>query len=132
MLYTFIHKITGETKEINMPMSEYTHYKGENGEDENWERVYEAPQVNMGNYIGKKINPWSRNQFVEKTGKMKGTYGDLENYSAEMSERRAAESATGEDPIKRKHFDKYEKTTGKKHPKDKPKVIETKNIKLEL
>jgi hypothetical protein len=49
-----------------------------------------------------------------------------------MSEKRAKESITGEDPVKRKHFDKYEKSVGKKHLDDTPKVIETKNIKVEL
>ena len=49
-----------------------------------------------------------------------------------MSEKRAKESPTGEDPVKRKHFDKYEKKVGKKHFDDKPKTIETKNIKVEI
>ena len=132
MFYNFIHKVTGETKEVEMPMSDYKLYKGENGQDEGWQRVYDAPQVNIGNYVAKKVNPWDNNQFIERTGKMKGTYGDLQDYSAQMSEKRAKESPTGEDPVKRKHFDKYEKKVGKKHFDDKPKTIETKNIKVEL
>ena len=120
MFYNFIHKVTGETKEVEMPMSDYKLYKGENGQDEGWQRVYDAPQVNIGNYVAKKVNPWDNNQFIERTGKMKGTYGDLQDYSAQMSEKRAKESPTGEDPVKRKHFD------------DKPKTIETKNIKVEI
>ena len=115
-----------------MPMSDYKPYKGEDGQDEGWKRVYDSPQVNIGNYIAKKVNPWDNNQFVERTGKMKGTYGDLHDYSAQMSEKRANESITGEDPVKRKHFDKYEKNVGKKHVDDKPKVIENKNVKIEL
>jgi len=132
MFYNFIHKVTGETKEVEMPMSDYKLYKGENGQDEGWQRVYDAPQVNIGNYVAKKVNPWDNNQFIERTGKMKGTYGDLQDYSAQMSEKRAKESPTGEDPVKRKHFDKYEKKVGKKHFDDKPKTIETKNIKVEI
>jgi hypothetical protein len=132
MFYNFVHTATGETKEIEMPMSEYKAYKGEDGTDEKWQRVYNAPQVNIGNYVAKKVDPWNNNQFVERTGKMKGTYGDLHDYSAQMSEKRAKESLTGEDPVKRKHFDKYEKNVGKKHVDDKPKVIETKNVKVEL
>ena len=53
------------------------------------------------------------------------------DYSAELSEKRAALNG-GEDPIKRKHFDNYEKKTGKKHLKDKPKKIETKNATIEF
>lgn len=115
-----------------MPMSDYKPYKGENGHDEEWQRVYDPPQVNIGNYVAKNVDPWDNKQFVERTGKMKGTYGDLHDYSAQMSEKRAKESLTGEDPVKRKHFDKYEKKVGKKHVADKPKVIETKNVKIEL
>jgi len=132
MLYTFIHEITGETKEVEMPMADYEPYKGEKGDDENWRRVYDTPQVNIGNYVAKKVDPWDNKQFVERTGNMKGTYGDMQDYASQMSDKRAKESLTGEDPIKRKHFNKYEKKTGKKHPKDKPKTIETKNVKIDL
>ena len=50
----------------------------------------------------------------------------------ELSEKRAAQSATGEDPLKRKYFDNYEKKNGKKHLADKPKSIETKNVKIDF
>jgi len=132
MFYNFIHETTGETKEVEMPMSDYKPYKGEDGQDEGWQRIYDAPQVNIGNYVAKKVDPWDNKQFVTRTGNMKGTYGDLHDYSAQMSEKRAKESITGEDPVKRKHFDKYEKNVGKKHLEDTPKVIETKNVKIEL
>jgi|TARA_Y100000310_G_C20583846_1_gene764377 hypothetical protein len=132
MFYNFINKITGETKEIEMPMADYEPYKGEEGNDDNWERVYDVPQVNIGNYVAKKVDPWDNKQFIDRTGNMKGTYGDMQDYSSQLSEKRAKESITGEDPIKRKHFDKYKKATGKKHMSDHPKVIETKNIKVEL
>jgi len=132
MFYSFVHTVTGETKEVEMPMSDYKPYKGEDGKDEGWQRVYDTPQVNIGNYVAKKVDPWDNKQFVNRTGNMKGTYGDLQDFSAQMSEQRAKESVTGEDPVKRKHFDKYEKNVGKKHVADKPKVIETKNVKIEL
>jgi len=132
MFYSFVHTVTGETKEVEMPMSEYKAYQGEDGTDDKWQRVYDTPQVNIGNYVAKKVDPWDNKQFVNRTGNMKGTYGDLQDFSAQMSEQRAKESVTGEDPVKRKHFDKYEKKTGKKHLKDMPTVIETKNVKIEL
>ena len=112
-----------------MPMKDYKHYCGENGDEDFWERIYDLPQVNIGN--SKVDNPFDNNAFVEKTGKMKGTYGDLLDYSAELSERRAA--LTGkEDPVKRKYFDDYTKKTGKKHLRDRPKKIETKNATIEF
>ena len=132
MFYNFVHTVSGETKEVEMPMSEYKAYQGEDGTDDKWQRVYDAPQVNIGNYVAIKVDPWDNKQYVNRTGNMKGTYGDLQDYSSQMSEQRAKESITGEDPVKRKHFDKYEKKTGKKHLQDTPKVIENKNIKIEL
>ena len=39
----------------------------------------------------------------------------------------------GEDPLKRKYFDDYKKTrNGKKHIKDRPKKIDTKNATIEF
>ena len=132
MFYNFIHEVTGETKEVEMSMSDYKPYKGEDGQDEKWKRIYDTPQVNIGNYIAKKVDPWNKNQFVDRTANMKGTYGDLHDYAAQMSEKRASESITGEDPIKREHFDKYKKKTGQKHFSDRKKIIENKNVKIEL
>ena len=119
MFYNFIHKVTGETKEVEMAMADYKPYKGEGGQDEGWQRVYDTPQVNVGNYVAKKVDPWDNKQFVDRTGKMKGTYGDLQDYSAQLSEKRAKESITGEDPVKRKALDAYSKDRkGMKHPND--------------
>jgi len=63
---------------------------------------------------------------------MKGTYGDLLDYSSELSEKRA-EQAGGVDPLKRKYFDEYKKKTGgKRHLKDVPKKVDTKNATIEF
>lgn len=130
MVYQFRHKITGEVADIVMAMKDYKHYKGPQNDDENWERVYECPQVNIGN--GKVSDPFDNQAFIDKTGKMKGRYGDMLDYSAELSEKRA-QIAGGEDPVKRKYFDEYKKKTGgKRHLKDKPKKIETKNATIEF
>jgi hypothetical protein len=111
-------------------MKEYKHYCGENGDEDFWERVYDLPQVNIGN--AKVVDPFDNKGFVNKTANMKGRYGDLLDYSSELSDRRAALNG-GEDPIKRKYFDDYKKkTNGKKHVKDRPKTIETKNAKIEF
>ena len=116
-----------------MPMKEYAPYMGPNGNDNQWERIYEAPQINMGVSTGKSIDPWDNRSFVERTGKMKGTYGELEAHSAELSEQRAKESLTGEDPVKRKYLDEYSrKRGGKKHFTEMKKTIENKHVKAEL
>lgn len=130
MVYQFRNKKTGKIKDIVMPMKDYKPYKGENGDEDFWERVYDLPQVNLGN--AKVVDPFDNKAFVNKTGGMRGTYGDLYDYSSELSEKRAA-LAGGEDPLKRKYFDEYKKkTNGKKHVKDKPKKIETKNATIEF
>tara|TARA_A100001515_G_scaffold144903_1_gene150666 strand:+ start:2812 stop:3201 length:390 start_codon:yes stop_codon:yes gene_type:complete len=129
MIYTFRNTKTDEIKEVEMPMKDYKPYKGENGNEDFWERIYDIPQVNIGD--SKTEDPFNTNSFIDKTSRLKGSYGDIMDYSAELSEKRAALNG-GEDPIKRKHFDNYEKKTGKKHLKDKPKKIETKNATIEF
>jgi hypothetical protein len=62
------------------------------------------------------VDPFNSKQFVEKTGAMKGKWGDLESYSAEMSQKRAEKSETGLDPIREKYFEDRKKLTGLEHP----------------
>ena len=61
---------------------------------------------------------------------MKGTFGDMMDYSSELSQKRA-EKAGGVDPVKKKHFERYEKEVGKKHPSDKATKFENKSIKID-
>lgn len=130
MVYQFRNKKTGKIIDVVMSMKDYVHYRGKNNDEDFWERVYDLPQVNIGN--AKTTDPFNNNAFIEKTGKMKGKYGDLLDYSAELSEKRA-ELNGGEDPLKRKYFDDYKKTrNGKKHIKDRPKKIDTKNATIEF
>jgi len=130
MVYQFRNQKTGKIVDIVMSMIDYKPYRGENNNEDFWERVYNVPQVNIGN--ASVVDPFDNKSFVNKTGNMKGKYGDLLDYSSELSERRAA-LAGGEDPLKRKYFDEYKKkTNGKKHIKDRPKKIETKNARIEF
>jgi predicted nucleic acid-binding Zn ribbon protein len=92
-----------------------------------WKRVFTVPHAS----IDTKNDAWSHNDFVEKTGKMKGTVGDVLDYSAELSERRA-QSDGKEDPVKRKALDDYKKQTGKQHLSDRKKVIDNSRIRAEL
>lgn len=92
-----------------------------------WKRVWCNPRVNT---VGQKIDPFDSKGFVEKTGKMKGTIGDMMDYSAELSEKRAEK--TGVDPVKRKFFDNYQKENGKKHLLDRPKKLESDFMSVDL
>lgn len=92
-----------------------------------WQRVFLSPNA----AISSDVDPYNSNAFVEKTANMKGTLGDMMDLSAELSHKRA-EKAGGEDPVRRKHFDQYEKDIGKKHVDDKTKSFENKSIKIDL
>jgi len=80
--------------------------------------------------IDGRINPFSSQDFVDKTKKKNIKYGELLDMSKELSEKRAAK--TGEDPVKRAALDKYKKKIGKPHPEDLPKRIETKDYVVEF
>lgn len=78
-------------------------------EGKKWRRIPTIPQAASNT----KCDPFSSKDFVEKTGKMKGTWGEMEKLSAEMSEKRAKLSG-GEDPVLAKYEAKKEKETGLK------------------
>ena len=61
---------------------------------------------------------------------MKGTYGDLQNYSKELSEER--KKTHGIDPVQQKYFSEYsKKRKGAKHINEmKQRVFENKNAKI--
>ena len=133
MIYAFENTETGEIREVEMSMKNYKPYKGESGNEENWQRIYQSPQVNMGNSTSKSIDPWDNNSFVNRTKEMKGSYGEILEHAKELSDKRAKQSATGEDPIKRKYLDSYSKErSGKKHPSEMKKTVENKHIKIDL
>lgn len=92
-----------------------------------WQRVFLSPNAS----ISSNSDPFNSNAFLDKTANMKGTVGDMMDYSAELSEKRAEKSG-GVDPIRKKHFDNYEKSVGKKHLNDAPKSFENKHIKVDL
>jgi|TARA_R100001509_G_C4868463_1_gene215862 hypothetical protein len=92
-----------------------------------WQRVFLSPNA----AISSSDDPFSSNAFVEKTANMKGTFGDMMDYSAELSQKRAEKSG-GEDPLKKKMFSDYEKRVGKKHFADKNTSFEKNGIKIDL
>jgi len=65
--------------------------------------------------IDTKIDPYSSQDFTEKTGKKKGSLNDLFQVSAELSEKRAQKD--GVDNVKEQYYENYsEKRGGKRHP----------------
>ena len=79
------------------------------------EHVYEENGVKFNRVFTKptaatdtKIDPMNSREFVEKTGKKKGTMGDLWDQSQEASQKR--EKIIGKDPLKEKYYENYSKT----------------------
>lgn len=108
--YVFKHPDKEDYIEIFQSMAEEHVYSDEDGLK--WERVYYPPTFST---FGS-ISAFDKKGFSDKTGKMKGTYGDLMDYSQELSEER--ESVMGYDPVKRAYFDDYKKKNGAKHVGD--------------
>lgn len=127
-IYLYHNEETGETREVFQNMKDKHEYFGEDGTEYCWKRVFTIPQAS----IDSQIDPFKSSDFVDKTGNKKGTYGDLLDRSAELSEKRA-ELNGGIDPVKRNYFDQYSKERkGAKHPNDKPKKIDGKNFSIEF
>ena len=61
MIYSFNNNETGEIRDIVMKMKDYQPYKGENGNEDCWERLYDLPQINMGLTSTKSVDPWDQN-----------------------------------------------------------------------
>ena len=123
-LYTYENPKTGETIDVLQGMNEKHTYIDENGLE--WKRVFQIPNAAVDSQIDAN-NPLA---FVDATKNKKGTYGDLLNKSAELSEKRAKEHG-GKDPVKEKFLSDYSKKTGgKKHPSQ-MKNYESSKVKVE-
>ena len=125
--YIFKHPEREEYEEVFFHMNdEPKKYIDENGLE--WNREWSSPQLNT---VGK-IDPWNNEDFVNKTASKKGTYGDLIDASAELSQKRAEENG-GLDPVKEKYYKDYSnKRGGAKHQQEiKEKGYESKNVKVE-
>ena len=125
--YLYKNPETGETIEIIQTMNEKHIYVDKDGLE--WKRVWTVPNASVDSISN--LNPFDLKSYVEKTGKSKGTVGDLWSISKEASERRA-EKLGHEDPVKRKFFDNYEKEKKVKHFADRPSKIETKNAVIDF
>ncbi len=80
-----------------------------------WRRIFTLPYAT----IDSRIDHNNSHDFIEKTGKKKGSVGDLWDASRELSDKRAKERG-GVDPVKQRHFDNYKKARhGKEHFQEK-------------
>ena len=126
--YLYKNPQTGEVKGVIQTMREEHVFVDEEGLE--WKRVYTSPNASIDSLSN--TDPFDTRAHTEKTGKMKGTMGDLFSISKEMSERRQ-DKIGAEDPIKRKFFNDYkEKNNGTKHFHDRPDKIETKNAIIDF
>lgn len=128
-LYSFLNSQTNETRDVFFKMNDDKVYDGEDGtEVGQWKRVFTVPNASVDSST--KINPFSQKDFVEKTGKKKGTYGDLISAASEASQQRIDKE--GRDTVKENFFAAYQKDTGKKHFNDKKSVVEKNGFKVVL
>jgi hypothetical protein len=107
-IYRFSHpKNEKKTVDIHLGMNDEHRFVDKNGVE--WDRVWFVPQAS----VDAAIDPFNANAFVDKTGKDKGSIGDLWDRSAEMSRKRA-EKRDGVDPVQESYFKKArEKRKGK-------------------
>lgn len=125
-IYLFQHPKTEEVAELFFGMNDEKKYVDEDGTE--WNRIYSLPQLNTE----ASIDPWSNSDFINKTAGKQGTYGDLMDRSAELSDKRASENG-GVDPLKKKYFENYSKErNGVKHPSELKQTYESKNVKIDF
>lgn len=104
--YTFIDDDSGEVFDVVQSMNE-KHELTINGKQ--MRRVFHIPQAS----IDTKVSPSNEGAFLEKTSKMRGTIGDMQDFSKELSEKRGGEH----DPVRQSYYKDYaKKRKGKDHP----------------
>ena len=108
-LYIYANDETKEFVEVYQGINDEHKFFDESGRE--WRRVFTPPQVSTKG--SNSLDAWDLNGFVNKTGDMKGSVGDLWQAAEELSEKRA--ERTGEDPYKKKTIENYEKKTKRKH-----------------
>ncbi len=97
--YLFENPDTGEVITVVQGINE-EHSYSEDGKE--FQRIFTIPNAS----IDSEVDPFSAQQFTEKTKNMKGTIGEMWDYSKELSEKRKKASG-GEDPIRKQAEKKY-------------------------
>ncbi len=119
-LYEFINDKTGERKQIIMGMNDEHVYKDDSGYQ--WTRVFFAPNA----AVDTKIDPFSARDFSEKTGRKKGSIGNIWDEAQEASHKR--EKIIGIDPVKENYYKNYSKKRKNKEHQD----VRKKKVKDDL
>ena len=115
--YLYRNEKTGETISVIQRMSEEHRYFDEKGVE--WKREFSVPNA----AIDTKIDIFSSKDFADKTGKKKGTVGDLFDQSREASEKR--EKVMGKDKVKDAYWKNWSKRRGGRRPPSQlPSVLE--------
>lgn len=124
-IYIYKHPEKEKYIEVIQSMKDDHVYFDEDGLE--WKREWTNPQLNCES----NIDPFNNSDFIEKTGKMKGTVGDMQEYSKELSAKRASMNG-GVDPVKQNYYKNYSKERGgAKHPnQQKERTFENKNFKI--
>lgn len=124
-IYIYQNPQNGQFKEIIQSMNDVHEYSENNLK---WDRVFTIPQAS----IDTNADPFNSNQFLDVTKNKRGTYGNMLDYSKELSEKRS-QIVGGSDPVKDNYYKKYSQDRGgTKHPDTFKKVIENKNVRVEL
>lgn len=122
-IYLFCNPKTKEVKSIYQDMNaEHTYFE----DGVKLERIYTVPNA----AIDSKIDPFSSQKFVEKTGTMKGTLGEIWDYSKELSDKRA-KSTNGQDDVRTKAENKYSKKRRGMKYKEKMKPSEVPQVRFD-
>jgi hypothetical protein len=112
-LYTYINPKTKQTIDVVQSVHDEHIYIDKNGLQ--WNRVFTVPEVNTHGTLKAET---SEKQFSEFTKNRKGTFGDLWDQSAELSEKRKKVYG-GQDPVEKKYKANWsKKRKGRVHPKD--------------
>lgn len=120
-LYLYENKETGEVVEVLQGMMDKHEYHGVDGRQKGlWRRVFVNPNMSFDT----KVDAFDQKSFINSTVNKNDTYGDLQNRAAEASAIRAQRYG-GKDPVKEKHYAKYNKmTNGKLHPQQQKEKFE--------
>lgn len=124
-IYIYKHPTKDQHIEVIQSMKEEHVYFDE--DNLQWQRVWSNPQLNCES----NMDPFDNVSFIEKTGKMKGSFGDVQDYSKELSDKRKNMN-NGVDPVQQKYFNDYsKKRKGAKHATElKQRSWENKNWKV--
>lgn len=124
-IYCFTNSDESEYVDVFFHMNDKKSYVGPDGKE--WRRVYTSPNAS----VDCKIDPFSSRDFVEKTGKKKGNFGNLLDAAKEASIQRTEKE--GRDVVKEKWLKNYETTNGVKHfDSSKDKVVKKNGVTIDF